>query len=385
MKFNTKPIIFENGERFSLLLNSDGIPLFWPTVWSIVELRGNNKAHNTIDGALRALQLFYLYLDSLGVDLEERLNHGRLFSFSELEGLMLALRSSVKDFVRQTQQPSLTKPQKVVKLEQYRMGADSENLMSEEVLPGTVLRRVIYIRAYIAYRCSNKMQDISEKSKLRQSLNIEFKTVDNFFESRQPRKVVPIDPREGMSSKDIKRLFELIDHESKENPWHQGAVKFRNYLIISWLYETGMRRGELLNLKVGDINFSDNSVTIIRRPDDKNDPRKYQPLVKTRGRRIPIPEELGLLTRKYISNYRAVNAAAKKHPYLFVATDTGQPLSLKSVNSIFNKVRQIPNGMVENFFPHILRHTWNDRFSKQMDDNKVLKDMEVKLRNEMNG
>jgi integrase len=45
----------------------------------------------------------------------------------------------------------------------------------------------------------------------------------------------------------------------------------------------------------------------------------------------------------------------------------------------------IPNGLTEKFSPHILRHTWNDRFSKEMERNQVPESMEVKLRNEMNG
>ncbi|MGK7339981.1 tyrosine-type recombinase/integrase, partial [Salmonella enterica] len=63
-------------------------------------------------------------------------------------------------------------------------------------------------------------------------------------------------------------------------------VRFRNNLIIKILLETGMRGGELLNLKIADFNYKKKNLCIVRRPDNKDEPRLRQPLVKTLERQI---------------------------------------------------------------------------------------------------
>ncbi len=50
---------------------------------------------------------------------------------------------------------------------------------------------------------------------------------------------------------------------------------------------------------------------------------------------------------------------------------TGAPLSLSAVNAIFAELRNAFNGEFDAVTPHVLRHTWNDRFSEIMDIAKV--------------
>ncbi|MCS5808167.1 hypothetical protein LNO89_13725 [Klebsiella pneumoniae subsp. pneumoniae] len=47
-----------------------------------------------------------------------------------------------------------------------------------------------------------------------------------------------------------------------------------------------MRAGELLNLRIGDIDFAESTIAIRRRANDKTDSRVYQPLVKTCEREV---------------------------------------------------------------------------------------------------
>nr|WED68472.1 site-specific integrase [Pectobacterium colocasium] len=88
-------------------------------------------------------------------------------------------------------------------------------------------------------------------------------------------------------------LFKVVSVESELNPF-SPEVQARNRLIIVLLFSYGIRAGELLNLRISDINFSSSSITIQRRANDKSDPRVKQPLVKTRGREFTSDEEVML-------------------------------------------------------------------------------------------
>jgi integrase len=50
----------------------------------------------------------------------------------------------------------------------------------------------------------------------------------------------------------VEALLECVSPESEYNPFERNCRK-RNQLAILILYETGMRGGELLNLKISDF------------------------------------------------------------------------------------------------------------------------------------
>jgi hypothetical protein len=55
-----------SGERLPLLLDGQGQPLFEPTVYTLTELRTRNQATTTISSDLKAIQVFYMFLDVRG-------------------------------------------------------------------------------------------------------------------------------------------------------------------------------------------------------------------------------------------------------------------------------------------------------------------------------
>ena len=241
------------------------------------------------------------------------------------------------------------------------------------------------MREYLVFRCQETILKSSNDNPSRASLEGELKIAEQFLKARAPKKSTPLNEREGLAPERLKRLAAVVDHESSENPFKSEAVRFRNQLIIQSFIETGVRRGELLNIKIEDINFRAQTLKIIRRPNDPGDSRKFQPLVKTRGREIPISPNLCEKLRLYIFRFRGNGVYAKKHGYLFVSDRGGQPLSLKSLNVIFDKIRAAAPDLQKNIHPHILRHTWNDAFSEAMDRQKISPEMEEKLRAELMG
>jgi integrase len=118
---------------------------------------------------------------------------------------------------------------------------------------------------------------------------------------------------------------------------------------------------------------------------DATDPRKVQPNVKTRAREIPLSQLLQDKTNAYVVKYRSALQAARKHRFLFIASDSGAPLSIPSFAKIFNVLRAKNPALPRNLFAHLLRHTWNDRFSEEMDKRGVSEETEKKTRSYLMG
>ena len=86
-KYAVKKILLSNGERLSILLDRRGLPIFEANMFALTDIRGRNLASNTIQQALRAVMVFYIFLDALKIDLQARLNEGNLLALHEIEAL----------------------------------------------------------------------------------------------------------------------------------------------------------------------------------------------------------------------------------------------------------------------------------------------------------
>ncbi|MFN7220776.1 MAG: integrase, partial [Burkholderiales bacterium] len=84
-----KKIRISSGERFPLLVHSfTGMPLWSPTIFVMTELRASNCASLTLLQATRAIMVGYRVLAHLAIDIEERINQGRMFELHELDALV---------------------------------------------------------------------------------------------------------------------------------------------------------------------------------------------------------------------------------------------------------------------------------------------------------
>ncbi len=59
---------------------------------------------------------------------------------------------------------------------------------------------------------------------------------------------------------------------------------------------------------------------------------------------------------------------AGTHPFLFVESRKGRPLSIAGLNDIFTALRDAIPELPVKFSPHYCRYTWNDRFSEDCDE-----------------
>lgn len=131
--YKVKTIVTSSGERLPLLLGSDGLPIFEPTVFSLTEVRSRNRASNTIDSYLRSIKVFFLFLDLRGINLEDRLSVGELLSLGEIEDLVGICRLPVEKInlmLEEVEIEDKNSIDKVVSFERFRKSSSNKEVIS---------------------------------------------------------------------------------------------------------------------------------------------------------------------------------------------------------------------------------------------------------------
>jgi integrase len=369
-----------------MLIGSDGFPIWGATVFVLTELRARNRASSTIENTLRALMVFHVFLEQRGIDLEQRMSSGRILGLDEIEDLVRVCRLPVEDVDDAGSEDRISGlHSSAVSLERYR----SRRIVQErkEIVPAFSATRLRCIRDYLNWVAVNRMSRLVGNNEMRLALDAATRFLVEGIEARLPpaesRGV--LSGREGLEPAVVSELLRVIQADSPDNPWHDEHSRRRNELIVLWLYYLGLRRGELLGVRVSDIDFRKGTVVIARRADDKRDPRKRQPNAKTRAREIPLSSDLLEKTSDYVITFRAKLSGARKHEFLFVTSDTGRPMSISAFSKIFGVLREKCQSLPRNLFAHLLRHTWNDRFSEEMDRRGVAEETEKKTRSYLMG
>lgn len=375
--YRIKLVRFDSGEWFPVLCSrQDGMPVHSATLWSLAELRSANLSTSTLNQALRSLMVLFIVLDELKINLCARLRDGQLLTLGDIEAIARACKLPVSAGDRR------------------RFGSEvivwsnsTGGSGFQELNPATIAIRLLYIARYLDWIATDHLLKIGAGNPHFSDLEKLRELVSTSIKARIPsvQRFSNVTPREGLSEQILSLLQQVVVPTFGKNPWLHVFVRQRNYLMIRWLLFLGVRRGELLGVKISDINFQTNEVLIARRADDPADPRLRQPNAKTSGRLLALDAELAELTRAYVMSNRRNITGARKHEYLWVAGGSGKPLSLAGLNKVFVTLRQHCPELPENICPHLLRHTWNDLFSEEIDRNDVSSTLEEKLRSRLMG
>lgn len=375
IRFSVRTLLAPSGERLPILLDrSTGMPVFYPNLYVLTELRQTNRASATIERALRELAVLLDYLVDIGVDLNERMREGRLFFPGEIDGLARHCRHSVKS-------------SKVVASSCAAPLGLKRTRSLQTVSHVTAANRLRTIHAYLSWLIVLRMSYSGQHDVIRSALAHVKENVLPTLKARIPaakgRNILGL--RQGLHPEMLDRLLQAVDPTYPNNPWKSEFSRQRNALIVCWLLMLGVRRGELLNVKISDIDFRKNEVMIARRADDPVDPRRAQPKVKTRDRILPLSSELATESHKYIIQDRRKIYGATTHEYLFVAEHTGYPMSISTLSKVFQTLKFKICDLPANLSPHVLRHTWNDEFSRQIDRKNIGERREQQMRNYLMG
>jgi integrase len=202
------------------------------------------------------------------------------------------------------------------------------------------------------------------------------KLVDNAIREKTPRTTGNSKgERLGLTVEAQQLLLQVIEPNHPLNPWASPHAKERNALIVHMLLELGVRRGELLGVRTSDIRARSQEVNIELRPDDKDDPRLYEPNGKTKDRILALSAQLLRRIASYVQGARYDIKPARKNPFLLVAS-TGQPLSISGFNKLFSPL-QDSTPELKMVIPHLMRHTFNDNMVDEL-EKSGMEDAKVK-------
>lgn len=148
------------------------------------------------------------------------------------------------------------------------------------------------------------------------------------------------------TNEELKKIFLAADKfalsPSLDNQYYHQRDKYP--VILRVLYSTGMRIGEVLQLKLQDINFESNTFMI---KEAKNN----------RDRMIPVHP----ITMKYLKNYVNEKCIFEDEQYIFTNREH-LPISTRTVYGIFRKILRIAGiphaGKGKGPTVHSFRHTF---------------------------
>lgn len=234
MQLAVKRFQGESGERFSILVDDTGMPLYYPALYVTAALRGASLSVNTINNALTAIKALCVWQEHQGIDLESRFKRRELLLAHEIH--------SLRDFMQLPLVAAGQSERKVVAIKRRRKLVSTENQYN----------RMSVIASYLRFLagCLHPVTASSTKAIAVMVEQIKANRPKVGGSGSQDRSEIHLDDAV------LDALEDVIKPGSAANPVADFGLQIRNALMFTILRQTGMRRGELLNLKIDDFDFA---------------------------------------------------------------------------------------------------------------------------------
>jgi integrase/recombinase XerC len=189
---------------------------------------------------------------------------------------------------------------------------------------------------------------LEDESLQAKSVNRKISAVRAFYRYKLKIKELSVNPTLTIHAPKIpKKLPQYVDVKDMEHlfsdiPFEDSFKGLRDRTILELFYATGMRLSELLNLKVQDIHFQDNTIKVLGK--------------RNKERLIPFGNRLSELLTIYLGNLEKKFVEGTKNNYIFV-TDKGEQLYPKAVYRIVRKYLDMVT-TIDKRSPHVIRHTF---------------------------
>jgi len=151
----------------------------------------------------------------------------------------------------------------------------------------------------------------------------------------------------------IEEVDKLLDVRL-DNP-----LAYRNKAMLELLYSTGIRISELINLKLNNIDFTDELIRVMGKG--------------SKERIIPLGEEAIKYLKMYINQYRNLILKTKTSDDLFI-NNFGNKITRQGFFKIIKKECAI-HGIEKNVSPHTLRHSFATHMLNNGADLRIIQEL----------
>lgn len=195
------------------------------------------------------------------------------------------------------------------------------------------------ISKYIAY--------LKENPKLKSaSINRHLSSLRSFYTFLLNREVVTNNPFKLVNGpkqeKKLPNYMKYSEFEEMLNTCGETPLGIRNQALLELLLATGARIGELINIKISDIDFSNREIKVLGKGNKE--------------RICYFNEHCHQALNNYINNSRHILLKNKKSDRLFI-NHVGGNLTDRGVRDILDKIIQ-KSSLKNKVTPHTFRHTF---------------------------
>lgn len=325
------------------------------------------KGHNTVRS--RETECVHLlfslrYFIINGVDLVRRVESGKYITLDEISKFSThCLKKS-----EVIKQQSCNKVVSFSTKDIISPALKSLTFEAEKVKNDTASARMRVMKSFIQYlhkrfHTSSTDEEINLKYTLSiRNLELEIKNAKSENQS-----VIDID--KNIFDQDVLDvLFDITQVGHPDNPFKSAQI--RNRIIIDIMFDLGIRRGALLQMKDTDLRDDNLERVVIENRVNYEDTRLHRPTQKSRSAQVGIEPEIMINIKKYIEEERVKYHRSENHGFIIISEwgDTsGQPLSMSGFNYIFEVLSKSISkklGREVTIGPHQIRYYWNQQFSE---------------------
>lgn len=336
MSFQIVEIKINDARRKVLL--QDSLPLYYPNLYVTCDMP--NRSINTQRLHLNHIITFEAFLAYESIDLVARLKARPISNYL-----------TDNELARWVSDAELTKKT----LDKKYAGIKLVSSGYERVGGAHVFQRIDGVRDYLEF-LYDKLGDSGTRNTAIKDVNARIKRKIKAASPAWNKTI--LDTMKGLTDKERQCLLEFMHPKCSLNPFQTDALRWRNYIVLLLGLELGLRRSEMLLMKISDIKWGDQQIEVVDLPSGLVDPRKEAPQFKTHERRLPLSDDLSTALVTYLETFRASNrqtVKANKHPFLLVSIRDGKPLSLSGLEQVFTNLGEgFPE--LRHITPHTLRH-----------------------------
>lgn len=194
------------------------------------------------------------------------------------------------------------------------------------------------------------------------TINRKISTLKSFYKFLQKTDVIqknPLDEHHSLKvAKKVLVPFSQVEMESIKEFYEETTYydKIRDVLIIELLYTTGMRRSELIGLKLSDVNIEGKQIKVLGK--------------RNKERYIPLLDNTIVLVKQYLEHRKKLNSQEEN----LILTQKGSPLYDSLVYRIVKQHMTLVSSK-EKRSPHVLRHAFATHLLDEGSDLNTVKEL----------